>query len=463
MKKVMGLSDIIFINVTAIIGLRWLPIAAGYGASSILMWILAAAMFFIPLGLVSTELATTWPEEGGIYVWVKKAYGDKTSFLVAWFYWVNSFFYLPSLLTFISVTLAFLINPVLAKNKLFICSLALVELWIVTLLNFRDIKVLKRIADFGGILGIIVPGLVIIGLGFFAAFVLHYPIPTDYSFSQWIPNLGSQSHIVFLSTLMFSMAGIELTPILAGETKDPQKTFPKATLISALIIVGIYIIGTAAITFVIAPAKIGAASGVMDALKLIGGELHLPFIAPLIALLVVIGSIGGSSVWLVVPIKMFFESCKGGVLPEYFTRCNKNGMPSNAILTQACITSIVILLTSLMPSVNTFYEILVLMATITYFIPYLAMFFAFLKLRRTEKHVYRPYKVPGGKFLPHFMAYLGIFSVLLAILLPFLFSPEDIQDHYHILLYRLELIAGVVFFGILGYYIYKRHEKRTRK
>lgn len=463
MKKIMTLKDIVFINVTAIIGLRWLPVAAGYGASAISMWIIAAILFFIPLSLVSAELATTWPEEGGVYVWVKNAYGEKTSFMVAWFYWINSFFYLPSLLTFIAITFAFLINPTLATNKLFICSTVLVGLWLVTLLNFRDIKALKIIANFSGTLGIIIPGLIIIALGFSAIYIFHQPSATHYSWSALIPNLGTKSHIVFLSTLMFSMAGIEITPILAGETKDPQKTFPRATLISALIIVGTYIIGTAAVTFMISPEKIGAASGIMDALRQITGNLNLPFIAYLVALLIIFGSIGGSSVWMVVPIKMFFESCKQGMLPPFFTKLNKNGMPSNAILIQSAIISVVIIFTASMPTVNTFYEILVLMATITYFVPYLFMFASFLKLRKTAPEVKRPFKVPGGPSLAYFITYAGIAAVLLAIVLPFVVSPEDIRDPGHIIVYRAELIFGVIIFAAIGYLIYLRQKKWQKR
>lgn len=463
MKKIMGLKDIVLMNIAAIIGLRWLPIAAGYGASAISLWVLAALLFFIPLGLVSTELATAWPDEGGLYVWTKHAYGERPAFLVSWFYWINSFFYLPSLLTFIAVTLAFLFKPSLASNKIFICSTVLTILWGTTFINVRGLNFVKWLANLGGTCGTLLPGVIIVVVGLVAVFIWHRPIPTDYSLTQWLPHLDSGSNIVFLSTLMFSMAGIELTPILAGETKDPQKTFPRALLISTILIVGFYIIGTTMITWMIAPEKVGTASGIMDALTLITKDLGVPFVAMAIAALMVLGNLGGASVWGVVPIKMFFESTKTGVLPKYFTYLNKNDMPSHAIIIQAVIVSIVVLATALLPSVNVFYETLVLMATVTYFIPYLIMFMAFLKLRRTHPHKPRPYHVPGGKPFAYLISIVGFISVLSAIILPFWAPPKDISTLHDLIFYRIEIAFGPVFFFILGYLIYAIYEHKQRK
>jgi len=460
MKKVMGLWDVVFMNVTAIIGLRWLPFAAGYGASSITLWVLAAVFFLIPVGIISSELATTWPDEGGLYVWVKEAYGEKKAFYVSWFYWANSFFYCPSLLTFLAVTLAFVFKPELATNKHFICSLILFFLWAMTIINIKGLRFVKKLSNLGGTCGILLPGVIIIALGCAAVFIWHRPIPTDYSFSHWLPNFGFQSNIALLSTLMFSMAGIELTPILAGETVNPKKTFPRAILISSLLIVAIYIIGTMSMTWIIAPEKIGTASGIMDAVHLIAKDLNIPFIATFVALLITIGTLGGASVWVVAPIKMFFESAKKGILPASFTKLNKNDMPSRAIIFQSIIVSIVVIGTSFLPSVNMFYETLVLMATITYFFPYLAMFMTFLKLRKTHPHVNRPYRVPGGAPLAWIMSTIGFCSVLLAIILPFIVPPQDVITSNNVLMYRIEIALGPIVFFILGYLMYAIYEHK---
>jgi amino acid transporter len=456
----MRLWDVVFMNVAAIIGLRWLPIAAGYGASSIILWILATLLFFMPLSLISTELATTWPEQGGMYVWVKQAFGDRSAFIVSWFYWITNFFYYPALLAFVAVTAAFIINPALAKDKWFVSSVVLGCLWGITLLSLRGIRTSKWLSNIGGLFGIILPGLIIIVLAVLAVFVWKRPIPTDYALANWWPHLGSGSNIAFLSTLMFAMAGIEVTPILAGEVKDPQRTFPRAILISAFLIISLYIIGTVAITFMIAPAKIGTASGIMDALQLVTRELHLPVILMATALMIILGSIGGISVWLVAPIKMLFESTKTGIFPKYFTKLNKYDIPSRALLIQAVIVTIIVFGTSLLPTVNAFYETLVLMAAITYFVPYLFMFITFFQLRKKFPDKVRPYRVPGGKFATWVIALLGFFSVLLAIVLPFAMPPHDLTTTRAISIYEIELIGGTILFLLLGYLIHLKYERR---
>lgn len=463
MKKVMRLWDVVFMNVAAIIGVRWLPIAAGYGAQAISLWILAVLLFFIPLSLVATELATTWPDEGGLYIWTREAFGDKSAFMISWFYWINNFFYYPALLAFIAVTAAFLIDPSLAKSKFFICTTVLGSLWAVTLINSRSMRTVKWVANISGIFGIILPGLIIIALAIAAVFIWKRPIPTDYSLSQWWPNLGSGSNIAFLSILMFAMAGIEITPILAGEVKDPQKTFPRALFISAFFIISLYIIGTVAITFLIAPDKIGSASGIMDALALITSAIHLPFILTIVALMILLGTFGGVSVWIVAPIKMLLESTKQGVLPNNFTKLNKYDMPSNAMLIQAVIITFIVLATALLPSVNAFYETLILMATVTYFIPYLFMFITFLQLRKLFPTKFRPYRIPGGKFTAWLIAVFGFFSVLLAIILPFVAPPQDLTTARAIVIYELELASGPVIFFIIGYLLYALYERRLAK
>lgn len=472
MKKSLGLFDIVLMNVTAIIGLRWITIAAGFGASSIFLWFFAAFLFFIPLGLVSAELATGWPKQGGLYVWVREAFGEKPAFITSWFYWINNLFYYPSLLTFIAVTIAFLIDPILIKNnylantesladsKFYVCGLTVVFFWLLTLVNCKGLRVGKWLANVSGLFGTILPGLTIILLGIASVFVFKRPVPTDYSLSQLLPSLSSYTNISFLSTLMFAMAGIELTPILAGDTENPEKIFPRATVISAIIISVIYIIGTVSMTMIISPDKIGSASGIMDAMKLLSAELNFPYLLYAMALMITLGNFGGVSVWIIGPIKMLFESTRQGVFPDFFVKTNEDGMPQNAMIVQAFLITLIVILTSFLPSVETIYEVLILMTTITYFIPYILLFAAFMKLRKSFPDTPRPYKIPGGNIVAWLITAVGLFSVTLAIVLPFVPSKNLITSQA-ILIYELEVGGGPLFFGLIGYLIYRHYESKT--
>lgn len=463
MKKVMRVWDIVFINIAAIVAVRWLPIVAAYGASSILLWVIAMLLFFIPLGLVSTELATTWPDQGGVYVWVREAFGRRAGFIVSWFYWVNNFFYYPAVLTFITVIVASIINPELAHNKSFVCGCVIVFLWISTFINMRGMKAFVKFSNLAGIFGVLLPLLILIVLGLGAVWFWKIPIATDYSWGNWLPDLSSKSNLGFLAVLMFSMAGIELMPTMADETENPQKTFPRATFISAFFIVGLYIVSTVAITFVIPSEKIAAASGIIDILFILEKELHLPYLALIVGSMIVLGSVGSIGVWIVAPIKMLLESCKDGVLPRWFTQTNKDDMPVRALLVQAIVVTVIIIFTSFLPSINAFFGTLVLMAAITIFISYAFMFLAFIKLRKKYPEKIRPYHVPGGKLTGYLVAGMGLFSVFLAIVLSFVLPPSNLQSAHDILFYRIELAFSPIVFAAIGYVIYGLFEMRQKK
>lgn len=463
MKKALGVWDIVWINITAIIGLRWLPMAASYGASALLLWCAAALLFFLPLSFVAAELATTWPEQGGMYVWVKKAFGEKCAFLTSWFYWVNSFAYGPSLLTFVAVCLAYMFDPALAKNKYYIATVILVGFWGVTFLNARGIRSIKFLPDVAGSFGTVLPGLMIIVLGFAAVFIFKHPIPTSYAAHDWWPRLTSESNIAFLSMLMFSMAGVELSPTLAGDTKNPAKTFPRAIVISGILIVGVYILGTIAINFVIPPEKIVATTGILDSIQLIGVQLNMPYLIIVFAAILSVGNVGGVSIWVLGPITMLFESTKEGILPPFLVKANKNNMPINAMYLQAIVISIITLSALFfLPTVNVFYETLVLLATIVYFLPYFFMFLAFLSLRKTHPHVTRPYRVPGGIITARILAFTGLLSVFMAIVVSFLMPPNDIKTAKDILFYRAEIAIPPIFFWLIGDLLFRRYERNKK-
>ncbi|CAL7961655.1 glutamate:GABA antiporter [Gammaproteobacteria bacterium] len=463
MKRIMRVWDIVFINIAAIVGVRWLAMTAAYGASSILLWVIAMLLFFIPLGLVSTELATTWPDQGGIYVWVREAFGKRAGFMASWFYWVNNFFYYPAVLTFITVIVASIVNPELARNKLFVCGCVLGFLWISTFINVHGMKAFVRFSNLAGIFGVLLPLMLLIILGFGSVWFWKIPIATDYSWVNWLPDLGSKSNLGFLAVLLFSMSGIELMPTMADETENPQKTFPRATFISAFFIVGLYIASTVAITFVLSPEKLGAASGVIDALFVLERELHIPFLALLVGGMIVLGSVGSIGVWIVAPIKMLLESCKDGALPKWLMQTNKDDMPTRALLAQAVVVTLIVICTSFLPSINAFFATLVLLAAITLFIPYVFMFLAFIKLRIKYPEKFRPYRVPGCRLIGYLVSGMGLFSVFSALVLLFVLPPNNLQSAHDILFYRIELIVGPIVFAVVGYVMYALFEMRQKK
>ncbi|HVS89764.1 MAG TPA: amino acid permease, partial [Candidatus Acidoferrum sp.] len=91
----MGLRDLILFYVVTGISLRWIAAAAAAGPSSLLIWIGAWLAFYLPLTLSVTELTSRFPDEGGLYVWTKHAFGDFSGFMCAWMYWTCNLPYFP--------------------------------------------------------------------------------------------------------------------------------------------------------------------------------------------------------------------------------------------------------------------------------------------------------------------------------------------------------------------------------
>src|SRR5262249_27472287 len=138
LRRVLGLWDLVLFNVAAIIGLRWLATAARTGPSSLTLWLLAAVLFFIPQGIAVVFLSARYPEEGGIYRWTRRAFGDFHGFFCGWCYWVNCLVYYPSLLIFAAGSAAYLLGPNflwLEKSHVYTSLVALGLLWLAVSAN----------------------------------------------------------------------------------------------------------------------------------------------------------------------------------------------------------------------------------------------------------------------------------------------------------------------------------------
>ena len=240
-EKVLGLKDVTIMAVTANFGIRWIPIAALLGASAVFFWILGALIFFLPLVVISVQLSRKYPDEGGMYAWTTRALGEKSGFMVAWLYWVNTIFYYPAVLVFLATNFAYFIGkPELVNNHYFITIVVLIAFWLITFVSFYGLKVNKYLVDIGGILGSFIPAIVIIVLGF-AAYFSTGKSATDFSASNFLPHGDILNNLSTLTIIMFAMAGIEIIPTFANSVKNAKKTLYYGLILSAIILLGLYI------------------------------------------------------------------------------------------------------------------------------------------------------------------------------------------------------------------------------
>jgi amino acid transporter len=217
------------INLAAIGSVKNWPTIAEYGFSSIFYYLLAALIFFIPTALVSAELATGWPKIGGVFVWVKEAFGHRWGFLAIWLLWIENVIWYPTMLSFIAATVAYIFNPELASNKTYLLLSSLSAFWIMTLINLKGMKISGWISSFGMIFGTFLPAAVIIGLGFLWYFS-GSPLQIEFNLDSFVPNLSSPEQLVIFTGILLSFCGMEMSAIHARDVQNPQRNYPPRDL-----------------------------------------------------------------------------------------------------------------------------------------------------------------------------------------------------------------------------------------
>lgn len=456
----LGINDIVFMNVIAILSLRQIPNVAPYGASAMLLWLIAAFCLFFPLAMVCGELSTGWPKDGGIFVWVKEAFGKRIGWIVVVCFLFSCVLFFPLMLQFGFTAIGYMISDGLAQNEVFIGVGSMVVFWILTFMNIRGLEWTKIINSVSAWLGVFIPSAILILLACVWIYTGH-PMATDYSTpSNWIPDLSDWSTIVFLSSMMFAFAGLEVAPMIAGRTRNPQRDFPRAMAISAVVIVGIYMVGTWAVNTLLPAEGTDIVAGIMQAMSSAAETLHMPWLLPTMAICMFFGALGQINSWLVGPIYMLQEASReDNLLGERVGRLHpKYKTPAFALIVQALIVSVLCFSTFVSPSVAAAYWMLTALTTVCYFIPYLVMFLAYYRLRVTHPDVPRSFKIPG-KVLPLVLPGLGFLSILFAVVLVFI-PPAQI-DMGGYFAYIGKIIGGALLAIGLAEWIYHRAQRRN--
>jgi putative glutamate/gamma-aminobutyrate antiporter len=424
MSKKLSVFTLAMINVAAVSSVRNWPTIAEYGFASLFFFAVAALLFFIPVSMVSAELATGWPKTGGVFAWVKEAFGHRTGFLAVWLLWAENVIYYPALLSFIAGTIAYIINPALAQNTYYTLFVILGVFWATTLANLLGMRASGWISTFGVIAGTIIPGGLIIILGivwFFSGNPIEIPMTVD----SLIPDMSSPTQLVLFSGVLVALCGLEMSAVHARDVENPQKNYPKAILLSAILVLGLYVLGVLAIAVVIPQKQISLVAGSLQAFSFFVNSYGLNWLTPVIAALLAFGAFGTLSTWIAGPSKGLLGAAQSGDLPPYFRKLNKHGMPVALLISQGVIVTIFSLIFLVMPTVSSAYWILNAMVAQLYLVMYILMFAAAIKLRYKRPNVVRAYKIPGGKLGIWLVAGLGLIGSAATFFIGF-FPPAQI-------------------------------------
>jgi amino acid transporter len=423
LEKISTLALVLLIT-GAIDSIRNLPTTALFGSELIFFFLLSAVVFLIPVALIAAELSSAWSEEeGGIYDWIKLAFGKHIAFLGIWLQWINTLVWYPTILSFIAGTFSYLINPSLAENKAYLISVILSTFWILTLLNLKGLKTSARFAGICAITGMIIPMGFIILLAI-AWLFMGEPIQIHFTAHNMLPNLTHPESWISLTAIMTAFLGMELAAVHVKQVKDPKTNFPKAMFFSVLLILFTMIFGSLAIAFVLPKQHIHLVDGVMQAFQHFLSAYHLSFLMPILIIMLLVGSLGGMINWIISPTKGMLIAAEDGFLPPYFAKRNRHNVPHRLLLAQAVFVSLLGGAFLLLPSVNTIYWLFTDLSTELYMMMYVLMFISAIQIKRRYPDKKRDFSVPGGKIGYYVTCLLGLIGSSVTIVVGF-FSPGE--------------------------------------
>lgn len=457
--KTLGVFTLVMINVIAIDNLRSLTVGAEYGFSMVFFYLLAAILFFIPTILVTAELATGWPSTGGVYVWVREAFGPRWGFLTIWLQWIYNVVWYPTIFAFIAGIVAYLIDPKLVENKIFMLCVILSAFWGMTLVNCMGLKLSSLVSVVGAIIGTLFPMILIAILGM-AWLYLDKPSQIKFTFKDFLPNLTSYHDLAFLTNILFGLMGIEMSAVHAGDVHNPQRDYPRALIYSALIILTTLVFACLAITIVIPVKDLNLVSGFIDAFGIFFNAYNMGWVIPIIAVLIIVGSLGGASTWILGPARGLLIATDDSRLPKIIAKRNKNNMPVGILLLQGVIVTILCTVFFVMPSVNSSYWVLSNLTAQLALLFYMLMFAAAIRLRYKHAHVMRAYRIPGGLLGIWIVCGAGILTCFGAILLGF-FPPSQIAVG-NVIKYEAILVVGILVCCLLPLILYSKKMPEVR-
>jgi amino acid transporter len=455
--RVLGLRDLSFFLIAALVNLNSVPVVAGAGPHAIALWVTGFVLFFIPQAIAVLELSHRSPQEGGIYNWNKAAFGEFHGFLSGWSYWINNIFYIPTLLFYIIGFLAYIGGDAtswLSSNLLSMTLISLALLWFLTWLNIRGFTVGRWVQNLGAS-GTFVTAATIMVIAIIA--FVNRGSSNVLTLSTVIPSPSDLDAFALLSVVCLNYVGLELGAVIGDEIKEPQRNIPRAVMIAGVSTVSLFLIVTTSLLIAIPAEEIGIIEGILQGIEHAAGEIGIAWIVIPMGLLMSMNAAGNTSAWLsgaaripfVIGIDRYLPPSLGTIHPKHHT-------PHIALIVQGVASSAVIIMGSIGSSVNDMYLILLQTTVVLQLIPYLYMFIGLTKVHRTY-HTVQGYfsnritTVAAGS-AGAVMTFFGII---------FAFIPSGGIEN--VAGYEAKLIIGCVGFMIPGLVFFSLSKKHRSK
>ena len=465
MKKIKNISttQLALMTAAAIISLRGLPMMAQEELTMFFYIFFATFLFLIPAALVGAELGSAFADRGGgVYTWVKEAFNRPMGFTAIFLQWIQNVVWYPTVLGFAAAAVAYMIGkPELAQNGVFVGVFAIVMYWFATWITLKGTSVISRITSQGFLLGTVLPGIVIIVMAIIwlagknpIAFE-HIPDSVNqivntagnHAHPRFFPHMTGMSDIAFLAGILLLFAGVEVHAVHAPELKNPQKQFPAAMFLAALISFGLFTLGALAVAIVTPYDQLKLQDGLLVTWTQLFDHYHIGWLTNIISLLIAFGALAGVMSWISGPSRGLLWTAHDGELPEFLKKTNKNGVQIHILLIQGCLVTVLSSLYIVMSNVSVAFFLLSALTIGLYLIMYMLMYASGIKLRYTQPDLQRSYRVPGGNTGMWIIAGIGFLAVLFSFIVTF-FPPSQLPVGSPAFYTGLVITGTVIFVGI---------------
>jgi len=420
--KALGQKDMVLFTVSAILLLDTLAAAASVGSSSVFWWVFLGIIFFIPFALICAEMGCAYPEQGGIYAWIRDAFGGRWASRATWYYWVNTAVWIPAIYILFAGIFKQLFFPEL--SLFWQVGIAITLTWIAVFVNIVTLDIGKWVPNIGAILKVIVFIAIIVGALFYTQ---DHGMANQLNWESMKPNWNSS--LQYIPAIIYGMLGFELVSAGSDEMENPAKDVPKAIFISGLIIIVLYTLATIAVLAAIPAGDINLVEGLMDTLYLFFGQTEAGRAFALVLGIATLYTFFSNGVtWAMGCNRAAAEAAIEGELPKFFAIESKRGTPVGAAVSMGIVATTILVLYGFMSGSNeSLFWSLFAFSAVIFLLPYLAMFLAFVKMRIIDPEHHRPFCIPGGLVAARLFAYTCFMILLLSITL-FMYTPgEGIQ------------------------------------
>ncbi len=439
-KKPLGVFTLAMISISAILNVRGLPIMAAIGWQCIFFYSIAAVTFLIPSAIVCAKFAAKFPENGGLYTWVREAFGREAGSIAIWLEWINNVIVYPASLATIIATCAYLGFPALEHNRFVIFTLMLVILWGLILFNLMNIAITSWLNIIGALFGTLLPCALIILIGFI--YVAHHHLLQLPSFSHhFIPDINNSSLAIFVGVLS-SYGGMQIIAFHANNVKNPKRTYPLAITVATIIIISASMLASLAIAFIIPATKINFMNGLIEGVAAFLNQHHLYWLVPIFAGLIALGTLATMNAWVIGPARGLQNAATHGDMPIFLAQQNKNQMPVRILFIQGVIGTLLASFFLWMPTLKSAFWVLIALMSQFTLVVYIMMFAAAIKLIKVR-----------------FFSLLGMLSCVTGFYLG-LFPPHQLNwVHSYTYILMMLTIDGLIIAVPIFYLLTKRRLK----